>query len=439
MMVQCINNIIGKLSSLARNIADGDKKPARVPKLTTIHLIGEAWISIGANRMRTLLAMLGIVIGVAAVVLMIAIGAGSQKRVEKSISALGNNVLIVTLTKKNLPGFTKKIEFSKSDIDTISSIHNVEAVAYSTAIMQKKFYTQNLQTDSVVSGITTDYLYIRNWQIENGSAFTDDEIRFSGRVIILGKSIAARLFGDGDPVGRSISIGEAKIPFRVIGVLETKGAGLNGEDMDNVTYVPPTTFKTYFGNSYDSEIQIITVKSRSGEVMDELSEEVQHSLRQLHKIPDAIEDGFKIYNVNSIKKLASETTKAFSILLGAIASISLIVGGIGIMNIMLVTVSERTKEIGIRKAIGATDKQILKQFLLEAIIISGVGSILGLLIGYISGFVVEQWFSVSIEFSIYSVLLALFMSIGIGLPSGLYPAYKASKMQPIEALRSVGA
>jgi putative ABC transport system permease protein len=437
MMARCINTIIGWFSKTATPF--NAKKSGRLPRLTIIHLLGEAWISIGANRMRTLLAMLGIVIGVAAVVLMIAIGTGSQKKVEKSISALGNNVLIVGLSQSTLPGFGRQIEFSKKDLDEIAAINKVESVAYTTAPLSKKLYVQNLKADALITGIALDFLSIRNWQIESGSAFTTDEVRLSSRVIILGRSVANRMFGEMEAVGRSVSVGDSKIPFRVVAVLEAKGAGLNGEDLDNVVYVPSTTFRTYFGDSYDSEVQIIYIKSSSAEAMDDLTEDVRDALRQLHKIPDAIEDSFKIYNVNSIKKLASETTRAFSILLGAIASISLVVGGIGIMNIMLVTVSERTKEIGIRKAIGATDKQILKQFLLEAVIISGVGSVLGLLMGYMSGFAVEYWFNVTIEFSIYSVLLALFMSIGIGLPSGLYPAYKASRMQPIEALRSVGA
>jgi putative ABC transport system permease protein len=437
MMAQCIDNIIGKLSALAG--LTGAKKQGIAPKLTIIHLMVEAWISIGTNRMRTLLAMLGIVIGVAAVVLMIAIGTGSQRRVEKSISALGNNVLLMTLSKQAVKRASQVAQFSKADINIISAIHNVEAVAYSTVPTPKKIYTKNLQIDTAITGISPEFLHIRNWEIEEGSGFTADEIRLSHRVIILGRSVVDRMFGDSGAIGRTVSIGDKKIPFKVVGVLESKGASLGGDDLDNVIYVPPTTFKTYFGDPYDSEVQILYIKSVSEKAIDDLIEDVRNTLRQHHKIPDAIDDNFRIFNINSIKKLATETTKAFSMLLGAIASISLIVGGIGIMNIMLVTVSERTKEIGIRKAIGATDKQILKQFLLEAIIISGVGSVLGLLTGYLAGFIVEQWFGVTVEFSIYSILLALFMSIGIGLPSGLYPAHKASKMQPIEALRSVGA
>jgi len=253
----------------------------------------------------------------------------------------------------------------------------------------------------------------------------------------LGKTVADKLFVNDSPLGRAVNIN--KIPFRVVGVLKPKGQSLDGRDLDNAAFVPMTTGKIYLwgNNTYSSMTQVIYVQVNSREVMDDAIEHITQLLRKRFKLRETEADNFTVHNLTAIKQVAADTNNAFSLLLEAIASISLLVGSIGIMNIMLVTVTERTREIGIRKAIGATEGQILLQFLLEAMMLSVVGSVVGLMLGFGVGMAAQRFAGLPVDFSLLSVMLSLVMAGGIGIVSGIYPAWKAANMQPIEALRNV--
>ena len=404
-------------------------------------LLHEAWVSIGAHRLRTFLAMLGIVIGVGSVVLMLAVGLGSRKAVEETISKLGSNLLIVTPGSTSNKGVrTNTISrLTEQDAAAIAQLPNVTAAAPSTMPREFQIAAGKLNWSTRVTGSTPDFFIVRNWTFRQGDPFSPDDMRLGNRVAVVGSTIVKNLFPDGNALGATLRING--LPFRIIGVLESKGQDFNGRDQDDAVMVPLSTAESkLWGYSYyQGIVQMIFVQAISKEAMEGITEDMAEILRKRHKLRETQDDDFTIRNLTSITQVATETTRALSMLLGAIASISLVVGGIGIANIMLVTVTERTREIGIRKAIGATDRHILLQFLMEAVIISAVGSIMGLLLGYLSGQGAAKWLSIAVEYNLWSVVLALVVAVGVGIASGLYPARKAASMQPIDALRMVGA
>mgnify|MGYP002078244219 FL=1 len=429
-MAPCFKNWLGSLE------AEHPARPRRQVLLLAA-LVGEAWESVGNNRLRTFLAMLGIVIGVASVVVLLGIGTASQRQVERAINTLGTNLLVITAGGRRSP-ITERYAFDTKDVTAIAELPLAETVAYSSAVASRTLFARGISTQARIIGTVPEYLVIRNWNVDEGQAFSADDIQHGVRVVLLGHSVAERLFPDSNPVGRVVYLDESRVRFEVLGVLESKGPGLSGEDQDNIAFVPITSYKTYLASPYEALVHTIYVKAGSPDNLVELSESIREVLRQRHRVPESRPDHFTIQNVNAVVQVASETSRAFTLLLGAVASISLLVGGIGIMNIMLVTVSERTREIGIRKAIGATRRHIMLQFLLEAVIISGAGCVGGLLLGLAGGLVASHGLSLEVAFDLWPVLLALGMALGIGLPSGLYPAYKASRLAPIEALRSIG-
>jgi len=404
-------------------------------------LLNEARISIGTNRLRTFLAMLGIVIGVGSVVLMLAIGAGSKHAVEKAIASLGSNLLIVTPGSAVSNGVRSAASsgLDLKDADAIAGLALVAGAAPATLPRTFQVASGKLNWNTQVSGTTADYFAVRNWPFSEGQGFAADDARLGRPVALIGATVAAKIFPGENAVGRVMQLSGA--PYKVLGVLEPKGQGLDGRDQDDAVFVPITTVKIrlWGQNAFSSIVELIYVKVESPEAMESVTDEMASLLRQRHRLREGAEDNFNIHNVTSITQAASDTAQALSLLLGAIASISLIVGSIGIMNIMLVTVTERTREIGIRKAIGATERQILFQFLMEAVMISCLGSIIGLLAGFAGGLAGETWFLISVEYNAWFVVLALSVAAGIGIISGIYPACKAARMQPIEALRTVGA
>jgi len=404
-------------------------------------LLNEAWISIGTSRLRTFLAVLGVVIGVGSVVLMVAVGAGTKHAVERAIAALGSNLLIITPSNATTKGAHGSAlpELDLKDASHIAGLPSVEAAAPATYPRSFQIAAGKFSWSAQISGTTPDYFAIRNWTFDEGQPFTGDDVRQGMRVAVIGATVAAKLFSGDDPLGRMVQINGT--PYQIVGVLEPKGQGLDGRDQDDAVFVPIITAKTHLWghNSVSSIVELIYVKAVSSEAMGSATDEMRALLRDRYRLREASADGFTIHNVTSITQAASETAQALSLLLGAIASISLLVGSIGITNIMLVTVTERTREIGIRKAIGATERHILLQFLLEAVMISCVGSIAGLIVGFAGGMAAEAWFFVPAEFSPWFVVLALCVAAGVGVVSGIYPAYKAAKMQPIDALRTVGA
>lgn len=401
-------------------------------------LLHEAWVSITASRLRAFLAMLGIVIGVGSVILMLAVGAGSRSAVEESISKLGSNLLIVTPGISSNKGITTRdiSHLEAKDADAIAQLPDVLAAAPATSGRDFQFNAGNENWNTRVTGTTPDFFDIRNWVFAEGAAFTPEDMALGKRVVVIGSTVATKLFKDEPPLGRTVRING--IPFQISGILATKGQGFDGRDQDDAAFVPISTAQSkLWGYTYvQGIVQLIFVQAASKESLDGVTEAISSLMRKRHKLREAEEDNFIIRNLSAITQVATDATRALSLLLGAIASISLVVGGIGIMNIMLVTVTERTREIGIRKAIGATERDILIQFLMEAVIISGVGSFIGFCIGVGIGLAAQHWGGVPVEFSLWSVLLALGVAVGVGIFSGLYPAFKAARLQPIEALRN---
>ena len=400
-------------------------------------MLGEAWRAMGANRLRTLLTMLGMVIGVGAVVLMMSIGEGAQYAVKQSIAAMGSNLFILisgSTTSGGVRsggggGYTLNVE----DANAIAELPGVQAVAPIQTGRAQVVYGPNNWNTSVL-GTTPDYLEARSWPIASGDAFTDSDVRTGTRVALVGKTVADNLFGDENPVGKTIRIQQS--PFVVLGTLAVKGQGMDGRDQDDTIIIPLTTAqRQVYGSQFPGSVRMMMVQSTTQEIMPEVEKSMTQLLRQRHRIREGMDNDFFLRNLTAAADSAAESTRVMSLLLGAIASVSLLVGGIGIMNIMLVSVTERTREIGIRMAIGAREKDILLQFLLEAIIISVVGCFIGLLLGIGGALMTNSLTGTMVIISGSSVIVAFSVAAAVGIFFGFYPARKAARLDPIEALR----
>jgi len=401
-------------------------------------MLGEAWHAMGANRLRTFLTMLGMVIGVSAVVLMMAIGQGAEAAVKRSISAMGSNLFVVLSGPPTAGGARSATGNAPSlnvkDANAAAELDGVIGVAPVTmGKAQIVFGSNNWNTDII--GTTPSYLEIRGWGLSDGYAFSESDLRSATRVALIGKTIAQNIFGDNiDPIGKTIRIKQS--PFVVLGVLDSKGQTLDGRDQDDTIIVPLTTAqRKLFGNQLPGSVRQIMVQAESDNTMTMVEEGLNSLLNQRHNIREGAESDFSVRNLTAIANSAAETTRTMSLLLGAIASVSLLVGGIGIMNIMLVSVTERTREIGIRMAIGARQRDILLQFLLEAIVISIVGCLIGIAIGVGGAIMVNTITKAEIIISVNSVAIAFGVAASIGVFFGFYPARKAARLNPIEALR----
>lgn len=401
-------------------------------------MLGEAWHAMGANRLRTFLTMLGMVIGVGAVVLMMAIGQGAEAAVKRSINAMGSNLFVVLSGPPNMGGARSATGNAPSlnvkDANAIEDLDGVIGVAPVTmGKAQIVFGSNNWNTDII--GTTPSYLDVRSWYLTDGYAFSDSDIRSATRVALIGKTVAQNIFGDDiDPVGKTIRIKQS--PFVVLGVLDSKGQTLDGRDQDDTIIVPLTTAqRKLFGNQLPGSVRQIIVQAESDKTMTMVEDGLNSLLNQRHNIREGADSDFSVRNLTAIANSAAETTRTMSLLLGAIASVSLLVGGIGIMNIMLVSVTERTREIGIRMAIGARQRDILMQFLLEAIMISIVGCLIGIGIGVAGAVLVSTFTQAEVIVSSNSVIIAFSVAASIGVFFGFYPARKAAKLNPIEALR----
>jgi putative ABC transport system permease protein len=401
-------------------------------------MLGEAWHAMGANRLRTFLTMLGMMIGVGAVVLMMAIGEGAQQSIKQSISSMGSNLFVVLSGAPSAGGARASTggasTLNISDADAVGELNGVSAVAPVTMGNAQVIYAGNNWNTNVM-GTKPSYFTVRDWSIASGAIFSDSDIRSSTRVALIGKTVVDNLFGeDIDPIGKTIRIKQS--PFVIIGVLASKGQSLNGQDQDDTILVPLTTAqRKLFGNQIPGSVRQILVKAESDSVMDSVETDMNDLLRQRHKLREGTESDFSVRNLTAIANTAADTTKTMSMLLGAIASISLLVGGIGIMNIMLVSVTERTREIGIRMAIGARQQDILMQFLLEAFMISIVGCLIGIAIGVGGAQMVHYFANTDVSISSQSIILAFAVAASVGIFFGYYPALKAAKLNPIEALR----
>jgi putative ABC transport system permease protein len=400
-----------------------------------------AFRALRRNKMRTVLTMLGIIIGVGAVIAMVALGRGAKAQVEARIAALGQNVIQVFSGSVNRSGvFSGFGGAGTLTVDDALAIQNEVpgVLAVSPEVRNGAQITAGENNWSTqVMGEGVDYLTIRVWGLAEGAMFTDADVRSAAKVCVLGKTTADRLFPDDDPVGKIVRInmrgGSASAPMKVLGVLKVKGANMGGQDQDDTVIVPYTTAMKRFSGS--TTLRMMQVSAASAAQMVGVQNGIAGLLRQRHRIQDGRDDDFILRNQQEITEAQTATTDTMTALLAGVAIISLIVGGIGIMNIMLVSVTERTREIGIRMAVGARGHDILLQFLIEAVTLSSTGGLLGIALG-IGGAetitLIKQWpTTVSSE----SIIIAFVFSAAVGIFFGFYPARKASKLDPIDALR----
>jgi putative ABC transport system permease protein len=398
-------------------------------------LLKLAWASILKNKMRTLLTMLGIVIGVGAVIVMVAVGQGARSQIEASINGLGTNLILV------LPGSTQQggvstgaQTFNRLTVEDAEKLkrEGTTFAAVSPLITTRRVViTPNGNWRTTINGVSTDYFTIRDWQVTSGDIFADGDVRAARKIALLGKTVADNLFNGVDPTGSQIQIGS--VPFTVGGVLAPKGQNAEGQDQDDVILVPYTTAQNRLSGWV--RLSQILVSTLSPGDIPAAQQEITAIMREAHKLGGDTPDDFTVRNQTEIAAAATSTTSVMSGLLAAIASVSLVVGGIGIMNIMLVSVTERTREIGIRRAIGARGSDVLTQFLVESIVMSLLGGVIGLLVGYGGAILLGHLTGWNTVVPVSAVFIAVGFSAAVGVFFGYYPARKAAALNPIQALR----
>ncbi len=400
-----------------------------------LEIILDAYRSILKNKMRSFLTMLGVVIGITSVVVMVSIGLGVQKQVENQIGSMGVNLITIfpgafrqggvsmglgsasRLTISDL----EKIKREATLIDGISPLYRINSQVIGPS---GNWYT-------TIYGVSEDYFKIRGWNVISGDLFNEANVRTKAKVCVIGYTVATNLFGNENVSGEEVRIQGNR--FRVLGVLTPKGASGGMSDQDDVVIVPYTTFESRISRS--RFIGQILVSAASKDLMSACEEEIRKILRESHRLSENASDDFTIRNQTDLLETFNQTTMLLTIFLASIAGISLVVGGVGIMNIMLVSVKERTREIGIRIAVGAKEKDILLQFLSEAVILCITGGIIGIIIGVLIGTGVDRFFNMKVVFSLPVFIIAFLFSISVGIFFGFYPARKAAKLNPIEALR----
>ncbi len=389
------------------------------------------------NKVRSLLTALGIIIGIAAVIAVVAVGEGASAMIREQVSSMGSNLVIIFPGSMRTRGFHggagTQQTLTAEDGDAIQK-EFPEVVAVSPMVRSgaQCVYRENNWATSVM-GVSDTYPTVRNWELGSGDFFTDSDVRGATRVCVLGVTVATELFAGEDPVGRNLRI--RNMPFRVVGVLARKGSAAWGQDQDDTVLVPWTTARRVLENTSFFHINQILLSLSSLEDLPRIRPEIETLLRQRHRLAPEADNDFTITDMTEVTQMITQVSRLMSVLLAAIASISLVVGGIGIMNIMLVAVTERTREIGLRMAVGARRRDILMQFLVEAIALAGVGGILGILLGATVAEILAKANSWPVLISGGSVALALLFSAGVGVFFGFYPAWRASRLNPIECLR----
>jgi len=350
---------------------------------------------------------------------------------------MGSNLFIVLSGSTSAGGLRQGSgtvpTLTLADAQAIGELPEIASVAPTLPNNAQLIYASN-NWSTQVSGTTPAYLDVREWPVISGEAFSDSDVRSATRVLLMGQTVARNLFGDENPVGKMVRVKNS--PFLVLGILSSKGQSLDGRDQDDTVFVPITTAqRQLFGNQFPGMVRFVMVKAKSAEVMDKAERGMNELLKVRHRIHPGQEDDFSVRNLTAVAQAAAGTTKAMSTMLGAIASVSLLVGGIGIMNIMLVSVTERTREIGIRMAIGARRRDILLQFLFEAVMISLAGSFIGVVVGIACAYFFSRFNDALVVVTLSSVLLAFGVAVAVGVFFGFYPARKAADLKPIEALR----
>ncbi|MDP1631508.1 MAG: ABC transporter permease [Caulobacter sp.] len=408
-----------------------------------IDLIGFAAGAIAAHPMRSALTSLGVVIGVAAVVMMTSIGLGAQQRVTSAIGGLGSNLLIVSpgASRGGGGGFVSQgagsgMSLTQDDAEAIAREVDGAAAVAPTVRGGAQLAAEGANWQTRVEGVTPDYLTARDLTIASGRMFDDAEARQGRKVIVIGPSVATALFGENvDAVGKRIRVGS--VPFEVIGVLTSRGQSGFGQDQDDIVLGPLQAVRSrVVGRRVQGDnVQTIYVKGASADDMDRLQEDVSNLLRQRHRIRAGADDDFSVQNMASIMEAMQASVKTFTSLLAAVAAVSLVVGGVGIMNIMLVAVTERTREIGLRMAVGARRNDVLFQFALEAVTLSVIGGAIGLLVGLGGGVLMAKLGDWPVAIATWSIPVSLGFSLLVGLVFGAYPSWRAARLDPIEALR----
>ena len=392
------------------------------------------------NKLRSTLTMLGIIIGVAAVITMIAVGAGAQARVEEQIKSLGSN-LILLLPGSVTSGGVRMGSGSRNTLTEDDSYAIQREIAHVQAAAPQlrgtgQVVAGNSNWSTVFYGITPEYFEVRNWVVASGRGFEAADLTGSAKVALLGETVARNLFGDADPVGQAIRI--RKVPFVVVGTLEPKGQSLMGQDQDDVILMPISSARNrVLGGNLAKQRAVgpIFVKIREGADMAEAESQIRTLLRQRHRLQQGQDDDFTLRNLSEVLGAQEASSRIMTLLLAAVASVSLLVGGIGIMNIMLVSVTERTREIGLRMAVGARARDILAQFLVEAVTLALIGGLLGIVLGVAGSIGIAHLAEWRVELRPDSVVLAVGFAAAVGVFFGFYPARKASRLLPIEALR----
>ena len=397
-----------------------------------------AVMALKMNKMRSALTMLGIIIGVGAVIAMLAVGTGASQRIAEQIESIGSNLLII------LPGATTAggirmgagTQTTLTLADSEAMKKECTAIAYVAPVLggAAQVIYGHMNWSTSVQGTSPDMLNVRDWPLSEGRPFTQQDVKSATKACLIGQTVLDNLFGGVDPLGQVIRI--KNIPFKVMGVLAGKGQSPTGQDQDDVIDIPVTTAqKKLFGTAFPGMVRTIMVKARSTDELDAAQSQTEALLRQRHHLSQKQDDDFTVRNLTQVMEATEQSSKVMTLLLGAIASVSLLVGGIGIMNIMLVSVTERTREIGIRMAVGAMTRAIRTQFIIEALTLSLIGGIAGIIIGIGGSKIISLLAGWSTVISPIAVLLAFGFSGLVGLFFGYFPAYKASLLNPIQALR----
>ena len=405
--------------------------------MNLMQVMVEAFRAMNANRLRTALTMLGIIIGITSVVLMLAVGDSAKKFISKELEVLGSNLMIVSPGANRTQGVRARSgtapSLSIEDADALNDLPNLNGAA---AALQGFFQITagNDNSNNAVLGITPEMFTVRNWKVAQGAAFSDSDIRSASRIVVIGKKVAEQFFYKSEPVGQYLLIDN--VPFQVSGVLEGEGRSFDGGDVGDMVLVPITTARaTLIRSPFPRNVHYLIAQGKSDKQMADAQEDIKEMLRDRHRIRGEQEDDFRIDNLASIAEAGAKISTGLAALLGAIGAISLIVGGIGIMNIMLVSVTERTREIGIRMAIGARPRDVLLQFLTEAVVICLVGGMIGVLLASLGAAGITATGKITVDIGWDAVLIACAFSSFVGIFFGFYPARRAASLLPVDCLR----